>query len=419
MVSLPPPLQTLLEQAQSEAKRLGHPVTEKRHLAIALLRRYPTKVLRFWGNINEDDILRHPEFPPELGGQSVEEFLEMFADCTQDVFAPMCEQLRDELGLSGPPEDARVLFDEPATSHEQTHDTAMEDAEPERRTKQPLDVEAVRRCLLKAVVGQDDVIERVIRRLTLTRANLDLHPNRPDGIFLFAGPTGVGKTEFAKALAAAVLDDEQAFIRLDMSEYGDDEYGIARLVGPGPGYVGYNQPEGWLTTRVMEQPQSVLLLDEIEKAHRSVWHVFLQVFDDGRLTDGRGRTASFADVIVVMTSNIGAHEFYKHRPGFHSESDHQVVISSAVEKEIRKTLPAELFNRIDEVVVFRELSLDDVREIARRQIARHMSRLAAAGYELEIADEAIDLIARTNYDPTLGARHVLRNIEQMLLSELV
>ncbi len=162
------------------------------------------------------------------------------------------------------------------------------------------------------VRGQDDAIDTVATRLALTRAGLDLRPQRPNGVFLFAGPTGVGKTELATQIAVAEYGSPDALIRLDMSEYGEYEFGLTRLIGVGQGYVGSSEPDGWLTTRVTRTPRSVVLLDEIEKAHSSVWNTFLQVFDAGRLTDGCGVTASFSETIVIMTSNIGVREAAKH-----------------------------------------------------------------------------------------------------------
>ena len=188
-----------------------------------------------------------------------------------------------------------------------------------------LDVPAMIAALQLRVIGQDSAVENVVRRLAVTRAGLDLRPERPDGVFLFVGPSGVGKTEFALALAQELFGSDDALIRLDMSEYSDSS-AATRLVGPPPGYVGHDNPSAWLTTRMAKTSAKVLLLDEVEKADPSVWNVFLQVFDAGRLTDCKGVVASFSSTIVIMTSNIGAQAFTKNAMGFagHSSSSSDV-----------------------------------------------------------------------------------------------
>jgi ATP-dependent Clp protease ATP-binding subunit ClpA len=266
------------------------------------------------------------------------------------------------------------------------------------------------------VVGQSDAISRVARRVALTRARLDLRPDRPDGVFLFVGPTGVGKTELARSLCAEVFGDERRLIRLDMSEYAHD-WALSRLIGPQPGFVGFTEPESWLTTRIAKEPHTVLLLDEVEKAHPTIWNAFLQVFDAGRLSDARGTVADFSSVIVAMTSNLGAEKIGKPALGFRSgDSD---GTDDRVWETIRATMAPELVNRIDEIVVFRPLDPDVIRAIAAREIEQVVERLRGLGYQLTVGQDVIDALATTGYDPAFGARHLQRNVERMLLQPLV
>ncbi|GED95962.1 AAA family ATPase [Gordonia crocea] len=278
-------------------------------------------------------------------------------------------------------------------------------------------VEEMSTAMKSRVKGQDTAIEAVTRRLALTRSNLDLRPERPNGVFLFVGPTGVGKTELAREIARVEYGGEDALIRLDMSEYSDS-WGVSRLTGPMPGYVGSDSPDDWLTTKVANRPRCVVLLDEIEKAHPVVWNVFLQVFDAGRLSDSRGVTADFRDAVVVMTSNIGVREANSKPLGFGAaagvERSRELALGA-----LKDTMPPELLNRIDEVAQFEELSLAAITEIARDEVDRAIDMLASRGWTVGVDDEVIDWLATTGYDPAYGARHLQRNIERRLLSDLV
>jgi MoxR-like ATPase len=278
-------------------------------------------------------------------------------------------------------------------------------------------VEEMQAVMKARVKGQDAAIEAVTRRLALTRSNLDLRPERPNGVFLFVGPTGVGKTELAREIARVEYGGEDALIRLDMSEYSDS-WGVSRLTGPMPGYVGSDTPDDWLTTKVANLPRCVVLLDEIEKAHPVVWNVFLQVFDAGRLSDSRGVTADFRDAVVVMTSNIGVRESNSKPIGFGVSAGAERSRALALDA-LKDTMPPELLNRIDEVAQFEALSPESITEIARVEVDGAVAMLASRGWTVTVDDDVIEWLATTGYDPVYGARHLQRNIERRLLGELV
>ncbi|MBW7904284.1 MAG: ATP-dependent chaperone ClpB [Phycisphaerae bacterium] len=281
--------------------------------------------------------------------------------------------------------------------------------------------------LHERVVGQDEAIRAVADAVRRSRAGLS-DPNRPIGSFLFLGPTGVGKTELCKALAEFLFDDEAAFIRIDMSEFME-QHSVARLIGAPPGYVGYEEG-GRLTEAVHRRPYSVILLDEIEKAHRDVFNVLLQVLDDGRLTDGQGRTADFRNTIIAMTSNIGS----EHIQRLSESGAVEVEIGAAVREELKAHFRPEFLNRIDEIVVFHRLSRDNLRGIVDRQVAILQRRLAgyglrsapdakeepapSTGVRLELTDAAKDQLARDGYDPVYGARPLKRLIQQQIENPL-
>ena len=285
-------------------------------------------------------------------------------------------------------------------------------------TVAPLDAGAVASALRERVRGQDSALEEVAGRLALTRAKLDLLPDRPDGVFLLVGPTGVGKTELARTLCRYLFGSEESLIRLDMSEYAE-EWALSRIIGPQPGYVGFTQPESWLTTRVLSHPQSIVLLDEIEKAHPQIWNAFLQVFDAGRLTDSRGNVANFSETIVLMTSNLGATAFTQQPVGFNRGGDEHVDSGVLdIRKTVERTMPPELINRLDGIIVFKPLPDEVLVEIAAAELERVKGRLAERGYRVQFDSTLADFLATAHRDPRYGARHVQRNIERLLLVPL-
>ncbi len=262
------------------------------------------------------------------------------------------------------------------------------------------------------VVGQNAAVEVVANAVRRSRAGLG-DPNRPIGSFLFLGPTGVGKTELARALAEFLFDDERAMIRLDMSEYME-KHSVARLIGAPPGYVGYEEG-GQLTEPVRRRPYSVILFDEIEKAHGDVWNALLQVLDDGRLTDGQGRTIDFKNTVLILTSNVGsAHiQAIDEKVGLDAATKRE-QIRRAVLEEVRSVFRPEFLNRLDELVVFDRLDRVQLREIVGIQLKRFASRLARRDLRLEVTDRAKDLLAEEGYDPTYGARPLKRAIMRKL-----
>ncbi|HJV24763.1 MAG TPA: ATP-dependent chaperone ClpB [Aromatoleum sp.] len=263
--------------------------------------------------------------------------------------------------------------------------------------------------LHKRVVGQDEAIVAVSDAIRRSRAGLS-DPNRPYGSFMFLGPTGVGKTELCKALASFLFDTEEAMIRLDMSEFME-KHSVARLIGAPPGYVGYEEG-GYLTEAVRRKPYSVILLDEIEKAHPDVFNVLLQVLDDGRMTDGQGRTVDFRNTVIVMTSNLGSHKIQSME-----ESDPQLV-KLAVMAEVKGHFRPEFINRIDEIVVFHALDAKNIGAIARIQLHVLEQRLAKMDMTLEVTDAALQKIAEAGFDPVYGARPLKRAIQQEIENPL-
>jgi ATP-dependent Clp protease ATP-binding subunit ClpB len=263
--------------------------------------------------------------------------------------------------------------------------------------------------LHQRVVGQDEAVEAVANAIRRSRAGLS-DPDRPIGSFMFLGPTGVGKTELARSLAEYLFDDERAMVRLDMSEFME-KHSVSRLLGAPPGYVGYEEG-GHLTEAVRRRPYSVLLLDEIEKAHPDVFNVLLQVLDDGRLTDGQGRTVDFKNTVIIMTSNIGS-QLIAELPADAAPSAHEVM-SARVLDAVRQSFRPEFLNRVDDIILFNRLEPAQLRQIVEIQLRTLRRRLADRKLTLEISPEALDLLAREGYDPTYGARPLKRLIQRRL-----
>ncbi|MEX1125642.1 MAG: AAA family ATPase, partial [Acidimicrobiia bacterium] len=261
--------------------------------------------------------------------------------------------------------------------------------------------------LHRRVVGQHHAVTAVANSVRRSRAGLS-DPNRPSGSFLFLGPTGVGKTELARALADFLFDDERAMVRIDMSEYME-KHSVSRLIGAPPGYVGYDEG-GQLTEAVRRRPYSVVLLDEVEKAHPDVFNVLLQLLDDGRLTDGQGRTVDFSNVVLIMTSNLGSESI---QSDLSSE-----VIQTRVMAAVHAHFRPEFLNRIDEVIVFDRLTPEDLRRIVEIQMQSLHKRLSERRIELAVSDEALDLLAEKGFDPVYGARPLKRTIQRELADPL-
>ncbi|AJR07593.1 ATP-dependent chaperone ClpB [Photobacterium gaetbulicola] len=265
-------------------------------------------------------------------------------------------------------------------------------------------------ALHKRVIGQDEAVDAVANAIRRSRAGLS-DPNRPIGSFLFLGPTGVGKTELCKALAHFMFDSDDAMVRIDMSEFME-KHSVARLVGAPPGYVGYEEG-GYLTEAVRRRPYSVILLDEVEKAHPDVFNILLQVLDDGRLTDGQGRTVDFRNSVVIMTSNLGSDRIQEH----FGELDYDGIKQTVMEVVGHHFRP-EFINRVDETVVFHPLGAEHIKNIASIQIARLEKRLEERDYLLKLDDSALDLIAEAGFDPVFGARPLKRAIQQYIENPL-
>jgi len=270
--------------------------------------------------------------------------------------------------------------------------------------------------LEKMVIGQDDAIAKVSRAIQRNRVGLK-DPNKPIGSFIFLGPTGVGKTELAKALTRYMFDSEDSLIRIDMSEYME-KFSISRLIGAPPGYVGYEEG-GQLTEKVRRKPYSVILLDEIEKAHPDVYNILLQVLDDGQLTDGLGRKIDFKNTLIIMTSNIGVRKLkdFGQGVGFatkarqeSSDDDSKAVIQGA----LKKTFSPEFLNRIDDVIIFNSLEQDDISKIIDISLKDLYKRINELDFSLELNDEAKKFVAEKGFDPQFGARPLHRAIQKYI-----
>jgi len=268
--------------------------------------------------------------------------------------------------------------------------------------------------LKERIVGQDEAVAAVSNAVRRARAGLQ-DANRPIGSFLFLGPTGVGKTELCKALAEFLFDDEAAMVRIDMSEFME-KHSVARLIGAPPGYIGYEEG-GRLTEAVRRRPYSVVLLDEVEKAHTEVFNVLLQVLDDGRLTDGHGRTVDFKNTVIIMTSNIGSQfiaESLSPDGSALSDADLRRKVEAALKQEFRP----EFLNRVDETIIFHSLGRDEIRQIVDLQLRYLEKTLADRHLTLEVTPAARELIAEEGYDPVYGARPLKRVIQQQIQNPL-
>jgi ATP-dependent Clp protease ATP-binding subunit ClpC len=267
--------------------------------------------------------------------------------------------------------------------------------------------------LHRRVIGQEDAIKAVSQAIRRTRAGLK-DPKRPSGSFIFLGPSGVGKTETAKTLAEFLFGDEEALIQLDMSEYME-KHTVSRLVGSPPGYVGYEEG-GQLTEAVRRKPFSVVLFDEIEKAHPDVFNALLQILEDGRLTDSQGRTVDFKNTVIIMTSNLGTADLRKAQVGFGktSEAITYEKMKSKVNDALKAHFRPEFLNRIDDVIVFHELTKDEVTEIIDLMIKRVRTQLETQGLAIELSQAAKYLVVDKGYDPTLGARPLRRALQRLV-----
>jgi ATP-dependent Clp protease ATP-binding subunit ClpC len=270
--------------------------------------------------------------------------------------------------------------------------------------------------LLGKVIGQEEAIKKLTKAIQRTRVGLK-DPHKPIGSFVFLGPTGVGKTELAKVLSTYLFDKEDALIRIDMSEYME-KFSVSRLVGAPPGYVGYEEG-GQLTEKVRRKPYSVVLLDEIEKAHPDVFNILLQVLDDGILTDGLGRRVDFRNTILIMTSNIGARDLKDFGAGIGfatktKENNMDDIMKSTIQNALKKTFSPEFLNRLDDVIVFNSLKREDIHKIIDISLDRLFARINALGYTIELTSKAKDFLADKGYDPQYGARPLNRAIQKYL-----
>jgi len=271
--------------------------------------------------------------------------------------------------------------------------------------------------LHKRVVGQDEAIAAVSDAVRRNRAGLS-DVRRPIGSFIFMGTTGVGKTELAKALAAFLFNDENMMTRIDMSEY-QERHAVSRLIGAPPGYVGYDEG-GQLTEAVRRKPYSVILLDEIEKAHPDVFNILLQVLDDGRLTDNKGRIVNFKNTLIIMTSNIGSHHIMERMEKMNENNREEILEKTREEvlQLLKQTIRPEFLNRIDEIVMFAPLTRDEIKDIVHMQIDQVIGMMKNINLQLEVSDSAVEWIAAAGYDPQFGARPVKRLLQKALLNEL-
>ncbi len=322
----------------------------------------------------------------------------------------LIDQLKEEeASISGSDSENRLLREE-VTEHEIAEIVARWTGIPVTKL-----VEGEREKLLKLeevlhqrVIGQDEAVQLVSDAVIRARAGIK-DPKRPIGSFIFLGPTGVGKTELARTLAATLFDSEDNIVRIDMSEYME-RHAVSRLIGAPPGYVGYEEG-GQLTEAVRRRPYSVVLFDEIEKAHSDVFNVLLQVLDDGRVTDSQGRTVNFKNTVIIMTSNLGSEYLLD---GITGKGEIRDSAREAVEAELRKSFRPEFLNRVDDVILFKPLQREELKRIVEIQVSSLAQRLAERSIEISISDEALEFIADAAYDPAYGARPLKRYLQRVL-----
>lgn len=274
----------------------------------------------------------------------------------------------------------------------------------------------LREELLKQIVGQDVSIERIASNIITAKLNFDIKKNRPDGVFLFIGPTGVGKTETGIALAKALYGSEDYLVRIDMSEYME-RFTYSRFVGAAPGYVGY-MDANQLTDKIRQNPFSIILLDEIEKADSQLLNIFLQVFDAGRLTDARGNVVDFSHATIIMTSNIGTSLFSKTQMGYQSDLSGSHVSHAALIKALKRYFSPEFLNRVDEIVIFNHLGRDEIKKIIDIQLEGTLQQFEKLDKELVIKEEVIDFIIEKGYSKEYGARHISRTLKKHILEKI-